>query len=180
MSTASKRAIDFLKGWPHPSLLPPKLLQAASANVLLDGPQVTTTVLEYGADEGYLPFRKSIAQWLTKFYSPQQAISYERIVISGGASQNLSCILQTFSDPLYTRNVWIVAPAYYLAFRIFNDSGLEGRLKAVPEDEEGIDIAFLRKHIQQSEQHAIEQGNTEPGSSTDSLHTMTANLMDRD
>jgi len=122
MNTASKRAIDFLKGWPNPSLLPPKLLQTASANVLLDSAQVTTPVLEYGDDGGYLPFRRSIAQWLTKFYSPEQAISHERIVITGGASQNLACILQTYTDPVYTRNVWIVAPAYYLAFRIFNVS----------------------------------------------------------
>ena len=163
MTTASKRAIDFLKGWPNPSLLPPKLLQTASANVLLDSAQVTTPVLEYGDDEGYLPLRKSIAQWLTRFYSPQHAISHERIAISGGASQNLACILQTYTDPIYTRHVFIVAPAYYLAFRIFNDSGFEGRLKAVPEDEEGIDIGFLRKQLQQSEQRAIEEGNTEPG-----------------
>ncbi len=163
MSTAFKQSIDFLKGWPNPSLLPPKLLQAASSNVLLDGAQVTTPVLEYGNDEGYLPFRKSIAQWLTRFYSPQYAIPHERIVISGGASQNLACILQTFSDPVYTRNIFVVAPAYYLAFRIFNDSGFEGRLKAVPEDDEGIDIGILRKQIQLSEQRAIDEGNTEPG-----------------
>ena len=164
MSTGPKRAIDFLKGWPNPSLLPPKLLQTASANVLLDNPEVTTTVLEYGDDEGYLPLRKSIAQWLTNFYTPQNAISHERVVISGGASQNLACILQVFSDPVYTRNIWMVAPTYYLACRIFSDSGFEGRLKGVPEDEEGVDISFLRKQIQQSEQHAIEQGNNEPGS----------------
>lgn len=61
--------------------------------------------------------------------------------------------------------MFIVAPAYYLAFRIFNDSGFEGRLKAVPEDEEGIDIGFLWKQLQRSEQRAIEEGNTEPGGS---------------
>lgn len=54
--------------------------------------------------------------------------------------------------------MWIVAPAYYLAFRIFNDSAFDGRLKAVPEDEEGIDIEFLRRGIQQSEQRAIDEG----------------------
>jgi DNA-binding transcriptional MocR family regulator len=167
MNTASKRAINFLKGWPHPGLLPPKLLQAASANVLQDTAQVTTEVLEYGDDPGYLPLRKSIADWLTKFYAPRDAINHERIVISGGASQNLACILQVFTDPVYSRNVFIVAPAYYLAFRIFNDSGFEGRLKAVPEDEEGIDIDFLRKQIQESEQQAIDEGNDEPASRGD-------------
>ena len=164
MSTASKRAVNFLKGWPHPSLLPNVLLKAASAKVLSDTPQTITEVLEYGDDEGYLPLRKSIATWLTKFYAPRDAISHDRIAITGGASQNLARVLQTFTDPLYTRNVWLVAPSYYLAFRIFNDAGFEGRLKAVPEDEEGINIDFLRKHIQQSEQQAINEGNNEPAS----------------
>ena len=131
MHSAPKRAINFLQGWPHPSLLPPRLLQIASTNVLLDVPSVTTEVLEYGNDGGYPPLMKSIASWLTKFYAPREPVSHKRIVISGGASQNLACILQTYTDPLYTRNVWIVAPAYYLAFRIFTDSGFDGRLKAV-------------------------------------------------
>jgi DNA-binding transcriptional MocR family regulator len=137
---------------------------------------VTTEILEYGDDEGYLPLRQSLANWLTKFYAPQESINVKRITISGGASQNLASILQTFTDPLYTRNVWIVAPAYYLAFRIFNDSGFEGRLKAVPEDEEGIDIEFLRSRIQQSEQRAIDEGNSEPVRAPGSVpHTLKAN-----
>jgi DNA-binding transcriptional MocR family regulator len=165
MTAASKRAVDFLTGWPSPALLPPKLLAASSAKVLLDKPPVTTEILQYGADEGYLPLRKTIAQWLTKFYPPEAAsISHKRITISGGASQNLACILQTFTDPLYTRNIWIIAPAYYLSFRIFTDSGFDGKLRSVPEDSEGVDIDFLRKAIQQSEQNAIEEGNSEPGS----------------
>lgn len=163
MTTASKRAIDFLTGWPNPGLLPPKLLGTASAKVLSDKPAVTTEILQYGADEGYLPLRKTIAQWLTRFYS-HDPISYKRIAISGGASQNLACVLQTFTDPLYTRNIFIVAPAYYLSFRIFTDSGFDEKLKAVPEDDEGVDVDFLRKAIQQSEQKAIDEGNLEPGS----------------
>jgi DNA-binding transcriptional MocR family regulator len=162
MTTISRRSIDFLKGWPHPSLLTPKLLQSASAKVLSEPLKVTTEILEYGDDEGYLPLRQSLANWLTKFYAPQESINIKRITISGGASQNLACVLQTFTDPIYTRNVWMVAPAYYLAFRIFNDSGFEGRLKAVPEDDEGVDIDFLRSRIQQSEQQAIDEGNSEP------------------
>ena len=71
--------------------------------------------------------------------------------MTGGASQNLACILQVFTDPVYT-DVWIVAPAYMLAFRIFQDSGL--KLRAVPEDEQGIDIEYLRAQIQESEAKA--------------------------
>jgi DNA-binding transcriptional MocR family regulator len=39
-----------------------------------------------------------------------------------------------------------------LAFRIFQDSAL--KLRAVPEDEQGIDIEYLRTQIQESEAKA--------------------------
>lgn len=39
-----------------------------------------------------------------------------------------------------------------LAFRIFQDSAL--KLRAVPEDEQGIDIEYLRAQIQESEAKA--------------------------
>lgn len=103
----SRRQINLLKGEPAPDLLPPGLLKTAADNVLSASRQETTVVLEYGAEQGYLPLREAIANWLTKFYSLKDQTSAERIVISGGASQNLACILQTFTDPIYTRNVWM-------------------------------------------------------------------------
>ncbi|KAF2461925.1 pyridoxal phosphate-dependent transferase [Lineolata rhizophorae] len=86
----------------------------------------------------------------------------ERVAITGGASQNLACMLQVFTDPVFTRNVWIVAPAYMLAFRIFTDSGFGAKMRAVPEDEEGVDVGFLRKEIEKSEKRARDEGNSEP------------------
>jgi hypothetical protein len=92
-------------------------------------------------------------------------VTDERITITGGASQNLACLLQVFSDPLFTRNVWIVSPAYMLAFRIFQDSAL--KLRAVPEDNEGIDIDFLRREIKKSEEKAVAEKNDELVSAVD-------------
>lgn len=74
----------------------------------------------------------------------------------------MACILQTFTDPGYTRNIWIVAPAYMLAFRIFGDAGFEKKLRAVPEDAEGLDVTYLRKAIEKSEKEAQANGNSEP------------------
>jgi len=87
-------------------------------------------------------------QWLSTFYHstsyiPIPPINPDRITITGGASQSLSVLLQVFTDPLYTRHVWMVAPTYYQACRIFEDVGFAGRKGAVPEDAEGIDIEFL-------------------------------------
>ncbi|KAH0827231.1 hypothetical protein AYO21_09079 [Fonsecaea monophora] len=154
------RHIDFLKGWPNTSLLPLHQLELASKRILSD--PANSDVLFYGPDEGYQPLRVEIAKWLNSFYRPKDIISSERICISGGASQNLACVLQTFTDPVYTRNVWMVAPTYYLACRIFNDSGFDNRLKAVPEDAEGIDIEYLQRAIQESEARAMAEDNSSP------------------
>jgi DNA-binding transcriptional MocR family regulator len=116
----------------------------------------------YGPDSGDPRLLKNVASWLTSFYQPRDTITDERICITGGASQNLACLLQVFSDPTYTRNVWIVAPAYMLSFRIFEDSGFHKKLRAVPEDDDGVDIDYLRSEIRKSEDKARAEGNNEP------------------
>lgn len=159
--SATKAPIDFMTGWPNPTLFPPLKLESA-AHTIFASSDLTRESLRYGEDEGYHPLRGEIAKWLTKFYAKQDPISQDRICITGGASQNMACILQTFTDPVYTRNIWMVAPTYYLACRIFDDSGFSGRMRGVPEDEEGIDIDYLTERIAASEREATEQGNTEP------------------
>jgi DNA-binding transcriptional MocR family regulator len=161
MTIRSKVVINLLRGWPCPSLLPPEALKAAAGTVLSDR-IVAVPTLQYGPDEGYQPLREEVARWLTAFYQPRDAIKPDRICITGGASQNLACILQTFTDPLYTRNAWMVAPTYYLACRIFEDSGFAGKLRSIPEDEEGIDLESLSKKIARSEQEALAEGNIKP------------------
>lgn len=56
----------------------------------------------------------------------------------------------------------MVSPTYFLACRIFEDSGFHGRLRSVPEDEEGVDVEYLRKALHQSETKAQAEGNTQP------------------
>jgi DNA-binding transcriptional MocR family regulator len=99
--------------------------------------------LSYGPDEGFQPFRENIQRWTGRFFGSggaEKAVQDEhekvgdRICVTGGASQNLACVLQVYSDPVYTK-VWMVAPCYFLACRIFEDSGgefiffLEGSLR---------------------------------------------------
>jgi DNA-binding transcriptional MocR family regulator len=144
----SKPLINLLRGWPSPDLLPATSLKAAAQKVLSD-PAVYVPGLQYGPDEGYQPLREELARWLGDFYKvkPDPA----RICITGGASQNMACMLQSFTDPAYTQAVWMVAPCYYLACPIFADSGFEGRLKAVPEDDEGIDLIHLEQGLKSME-----------------------------
>jgi DNA-binding transcriptional MocR family regulator len=150
INMATKPPLNLLRGWPNPSLLPTKAIRD-SAQAALSNPSVAVPGLLYGPDAGYQPLREEISKWLGAFYG---GISHaDRICITGGASQNLACILQVFTDPLKTR-VWMVAPCYFLACRIFEDSGL--RLKAIREGSEGIDIAVLERELVKSEQ---EDGN---------------------
>lgn len=153
--------IDLLTGWPNPALLPaPELLR--SATTVLTTSSIFQPALQYGPDEGYGPLRAHIAQWLGEFYQTAEPISPSRICITGGASQNLACVLAVFTDPVYTRNVWMVEPTYHLAGRIIDDAGFAGRVRGVPEDEEGIDLEFLERALQAAEDKALAEGNTDP------------------
>ena len=161
MNGSRQGLINLLRGWPNPALLPAAQIKAATTGAL-SNPDISTPALLYGPDAGYEPLRQQLAQWLTSFYQPSQPIASERICISGGASQNLACILQVFSDPVYTRHVWMVSPTYFMACRIFEDSGFYGRLRSVPEDNEGIDIEYLAREIEKAEKEAKLKGNNEP------------------
>lgn len=45
-----------------------------------------------------------------------------------------------------------------LVFRIFEDAGFGSKMRAVPEDEDGIEISYLRKEIEESEEKARSEG----------------------
>ncbi|KAG9808471.1 PLP-dependent transferase, partial [Aureobasidium melanogenum] len=152
---ASPDSINLIKGWPSTSLLPTHHLSRAAHRALADT-SVAFPGLLYGPDEGYAPLRETLGTWLTSFYHPEQPITKERITITGGASQNLACLLQVFTDPAYTRDILFAAPAYMLAFRVFEDNGFSGKMKAVPEDDDGMDMAALRRALEESEKHSPE------------------------
>ncbi|KAK8052363.1 hypothetical protein PG993_003748 [Apiospora rasikravindrae] len=135
-----RKPINLLRGWPSASLLPTAALNAASQR-LLSNPSLATPALLYGPDPGFEPLRGALAAWLAEFYGTPSDI--ERVAVSGGASQSVACILQSFTDPAYTRAVWMVAPCYFLACPIFADAGFGSRMRAVPEDEEGIELEVL-------------------------------------
>ncbi|EFR04094.1 aminotransferase [Nannizzia gypsea CBS 118893] len=155
------RPINLSRGWPHPSLHPTSALSDASKSVLCSA-ALSEPALGYGPDEGDPSLRAEIARWLTTFYQPREAVDAGRIVISGGASQNLACVLQVYTDPVYTRNVWLVSPTYYLACPMFEDAGFGDKMRAVREDAEGIDLDFLERELKKSEERAEADGNLTP------------------
>lgn len=153
--------INLLRGWPSTALLPVDSIKEA-AQAALSEPDVAHDGLLYGPDQGYRPALEAVARWLTSFYQPSAPIASECICMTGGASQNLGCVLSVYTDPEYTRNIWIVTPAYYLAFGIFEDAGFAGKMRAVPEDGEGLDLAFLERELKKSEEKASASGNRQP------------------
>ncbi|KAI8228455.1 hypothetical protein K4K54_002206 [Colletotrichum sp. SAR 10_86] len=105
--------------------------------------------LLYGPELGSTSLRESIGKWLNDFYAPSAgSIPSERIVITNGASNGLATILQKFTDPS-TRAVWMVEPTYFLACPIFRDAGLMARIRGAPEGEDGVDLDFLAKALQE-------------------------------
>ncbi|OQO05759.1 hypothetical protein B0A48_09853 [Cryoendolithus antarcticus] len=147
---AHKQPINLLRGWPAPSLLPTSLILSAT-QAALSSPSIAQDALLYGPDPGYELARVAIAAWLTDFYTPESQTPAERLCITGGASQNLGNILSVYTDPGYTRKIWIVAPAYFLAFRIFEDAGFGGRMKGVPEGDNGVDLEMLKREMTKCE-----------------------------
>ncbi|CAI4213285.1 unnamed protein product [Parascedosporium putredinis] len=113
--------INLLRGWPAAELLPSKDLQKAAEELLSD-PAESAVALQYGPDAGPTLLRDALALWLAKAYNVTP--NRNRICITGGASQNLACILQRFADPNFTR------------------------LRAVPEDVEGVDVAYLARGLE--------------------------------
>lgn len=152
--------INLMRGWPNKSLLPTDLIRSAAQKALAD-PAIAGEALEYGPDPGYEPLRRSLADWLASFYQPDGSrTASSNLSITGGASQSLGAILSVYTDPSYTTNVWIVAPAYMLAFSVFEDAGFAGRMRAIPEDDEGIDVEYLRTELRKSAENDRREGRT--------------------
>jgi DNA-binding transcriptional MocR family regulator len=146
-----KKLINLLRGWPSPALHPTSQLQAAACRALSD-PSIAVPALQYAPDPGYQPLREELARWLSMHYPAPPAIKPDQIAITGGASQGLACVLQSFTDPGYTRTVWANAPCYHLVCPIFEDAGFARRLRAVPEDEGGIDVAWLARALREEDE----------------------------
>ncbi|KAJ5182040.1 hypothetical protein N7449_012187 [Penicillium cf. viridicatum] len=176
MISLPEQPINLGRGWPSPRLLPLQALHSAAEAVLSQSGRATESML-YGPAMGDPALRVCIAEWLSRLYHlrsppakihpPHQLadhhtgpmanpISPDRISITNGASGNLATILSAFTDPLYTRRIWMVEPTYYLACTIFEDAGFQGRLVGIPEDENGVNLDYLRSKLTQVDREAEE------------------------
>ncbi len=153
---SSSQFIDLFRGWPAQSLLPVSVLQEASREVLADTDRATEAIL-YGPASGETSLKEALTTYLSQFYSSPWT-KPSRLTVTAGASAGLANILQVYTDPGYTKNVIMVTPTYFLATRIFEDNGFVGRLKGVPEDEEGLNIGRLRALLAVAEMEGPPKG----------------------
>jgi DNA-binding transcriptional MocR family regulator len=139
--------INLQLGWPLPSLFPSAQLLDGASSVLNSQKKMAASLI-YGPDAGYEPLRHSIAKWLTSIYGRGSEHPPDRTCVTGGTSGNLDNVLARFTGPGYTRTIWMVEPCYFLACPIFMDNGFQGMMRGVPEDDEGLDIDFLRASLE--------------------------------
>ncbi|KAL8838453.1 MAG: hypothetical protein Q9170_002128 [Blastenia crenularia] len=142
-----KKPINLLWGKPAPSLIPTTAMGVAAQRVFSD-PFISITGMQYGNDphEGYQPLRQRLSTYLGNFYGYPSSLDH--LCITGGASQGLITILQIFSDPNVTKAVWMTAPCFFAARKVFEDAGFTGRLRGVNEFEDGsIDLEYLEKEM---------------------------------
>ncbi|KAI4591453.1 hypothetical protein KJ359_001025 [Pestalotiopsis sp. 9143b] len=151
---AARPLINLQLGWPSSRLFAKEGLLKGAEEVLTSDKE-SAAALIYGPHAGHPPLRESIAEWLSFVYASSSPTTKDRICITNGASGNLANVLLKFSDPVYTRAVFMVEPTYFLACPIFEDNGFQGKLRGVPEDDrEGLDIEFLRRELEASEADA--------------------------
>ena len=121
---------------------------AAAAQRVLVNPITAIAGMQYGDSPhaGYNPLRQKLSTYLSDFYGTSDNL--DELCITGGASQALTVILQMLSDPAATKTVWLTAPCFFAARKVFEDAGLTGKLHGVNELEDGsIDLEYLEKEM---------------------------------
>lgn len=152
--------IDLGKGHPSTSLLSTKEFAAASAYVYSqlasdNAEQYTDDdrhPLQYGTDAGPRKVRVTISKWFSRMYN-RPAADPDLLAITCGASFGLANTCLQFTDPVYTRRIFMVTPAYFLAARIFQDAGFTSKMYAIDEEGgDGLDVAQLERVLEKDAQ----------------------------
>lgn len=128
-------------GQPSVDLLPVDLLRLATDDFLKVAQRKE---LNYGERQGDIRFRESLAGFLSLQY--ETGVRPESLLLTCGNSQALDFICERFTQPGDT--VFVEQPAYFLAFQIFRDHGLN--IVAIDMDQHGLSIEALQEALQKS------------------------------
>ena len=126
--------INFGIGQPSEDLLPVALMRTAAEGFLSGA---SPQELNYGERQGDAAFREALAALLAAEYAAETRA--DSLFVTAGNSQALEFVCSMFTRPGDT--VIVEEPSYFLAFRIFEDHGLD--IVPVPLDHDGMDIDAL-------------------------------------
>lgn len=126
--------INFGIGQPSEDLLPVGLLRTAAEGFFS---RATPQELNYGERQGDAAFREALAGFLSTEHGAETRA--DSLFVTAGNSQALDFVCSMFTRPGDT--VIVEEPSYFLAFRIFEDHGLN--ILPVPLDDHGMDIDQL-------------------------------------
>ena len=118
--------INFGIGQPSADLLPVELMRTAADGFLSSA---SPQELNYGERQGDAAFRECAGRFLSSEYGA--SVSADSLFVTAGNSQALDFVCAFFTRPGDT--VIVEEPSYFLAFRIFEDHGLN--IVPVPLDE---------------------------------------------
>jgi 2-aminoadipate transaminase len=120
-------------GWGHLSarLHPLDAMQQAAMHAFA---HTQTTMLQYGAQQGFGPLLESLAAFLSQSAAYALYVDPATLFLTYGASQalDLACTLLTRAGD----TVFVEEPTYYLVERVFNDHHLQ--VVGVPTDADGL------------------------------------------
>jgi DNA-binding transcriptional MocR family regulator len=126
--------INFGIGQPSDDLLPVALMRDAAERFFS---RARPADLNYGERQGDARFRRALAAFLAAEYGAPA--SADELFLTAGNSQALDFVCALFTRPGDT--VVVEEPSYFLAFRIFEDHGLN--IVPVPLDGAGLDVTAL-------------------------------------
>lgn len=152
--------IDLGKGHPSTCLLATKEFAAASSSfysrigsVPEDFSDDDRHPLQYGTDAGPLSVRTAFAGWFSRIYG-LPSCDPNLLAVTCGASFGLANTCLQFTDVSYTRRIFMVTPAYFLAARIFQDAGFTDKMFAIDEqDGDGLDLQQLQRVLENDDEH---------------------------
>ncbi|CUS25216.1 LAQU0S37e00144g1_1 [Lachancea quebecensis] len=157
------RPINLFKGYASYDLLPREGIIKATSEVLLpevreyDYNEEDRHPLVYGADNGSAWVRKCISEFSNRVFKisvgSNAATRPEHLNLTSGASYGMMNILlqTTLPHTGYTRQAFIVTPTYFLVNKVFLDAGFTGKITAVEEKGDGLDLAFLEDKLKSFE-----------------------------
>ncbi|MFO8078361.1 MAG: PLP-dependent aminotransferase family protein [Thermoplasmatota archaeon] len=136
--TQSPDLISLAGGLPNAKAFPVESIHQCVENVFEKN---ITNALQYGTTEGLPPLRAALAERMRN--KKKMNCEMHDILITNGAQQALSLLAFILIDPGDT--YLTVVPAYLGAVQAFH--AFEANCESIPMDNEGIDIASLRRNL---------------------------------